>query len=509
MGAEVAGMAGETDAAERLYTAAAVRELDRRAIEDHGIDGYALMKAAGAAAFRLLRLRWPGARRIGVVCGGGNNGGDGLVVARLAIAAGLAPMVVLTRAPERLSGSAARAWEDFTAAGGTLLPGADFDRTACDVIVDALLGTGLDRPVEGTAADLIGRINAAARPVLAVDIPSGLSADSGAVLGTGVRAHATITFIGRKRGLHTGAAPAVTGPVFLDALDTPPAIHRAVEPWVARIGADDVRRRLPRRALTAHKGSAGRVLVVGGNHGMGGAVRMAGEAALRSGAGLVTVATRPAHTAALSAARPELMACGVEDPARELPPLLSTADAVVLGPGLGRDDWARAALETVLAGGCARGVLDADALNGIAAADSVVPADWILTPHPGEAARLLDTGVETVENDRFAALEAIVARHGTAVVLKGAGTIVGAPGARTGLVDIANPAMATGGVGDILAGVIGGLLAQGCEAADAAIAGAWLHARSGLQAAAGGDCGLVASDLMVPLAALRSGLHRA
>ncbi len=490
----------------RLYTAAGVRELDRRAIEDHGIDGYALMQAAGDAAFRLLRERWPGAVRLVIVCGGGNNGGDGLVVARLARSAGLLVRVLLTREPAELTGSAALAWRDFAAVGGDTVTEqagevADGD-LAADVVVDALLGTGLDRPVTGVVRRLIEQVNATACPVLALDIPSGLAADSGAVLGSAIRADETITFIARKRGLYTGAAPAMTGRVVLADLATPDAIHAGLEPWVEHAPAGPAGldwQRLAPRPPTAHKGTAGRLVIIGGHAAMAGAAALAGEAALRAGAGLVVVATHPQAVDRVAARRPELMVRGVAEPGRELPTLLADADAFVLGPGLGHDHWAQAMLAATLAHGPAAGVVDADGLNGLAASAASVPAAAVLTPHPGEAGRLLARSAAEVECDRFAALDDLVARYKSAVVLKGAGTLVGDPAGRSTLIDVANPAMATGGTGDVLAGLVGGLLAQGCPPGEAARLGAWIHARAGLVAAAGGDRGMLATDLMAPI----------
>ena len=494
-------------ACNRLYTAAGVRELDRREIEDHGIDGYALMRTAGTAAFRLLRLRWPGARKLAVFCGGGNNGGDGLVIARLAQEAGLQAAVGLATPAERLSGSAARALADYRDAGGGLLAPDEVDGAAADVIVDALLGTGLASAVREPYAGLIERINAAGRPVLAVDIPSGLSADTGAVLGTAVRASATMTFIGRKRGLYTGAAPACTGPVFADDLQTPPQIHQDMEAVSESLDAAAVCALLPRRAPTVHKGAAGHLVVVAGNTGMAGAARLAGEAALRTGAGLVTVATRSGHAAALAGGRPELMARGVDDPEAELAPLLAAADAFVVGPGLGRDEWARMALEQVLAKGPSAGVLDADALNTIAAdGGAALGPGCVVTPHPGEAGRMLGTSAAAVEADRFDAVWRLAERYGATVVLKGAGTLIGEAQRAPALIDEANAAMATGGTGDVLAGTIGALLAQGMAPSAAARAGAWLHARAGRLAVAEGG-GLIASDLMGPLGRLRWDVH--
>jgi len=507
-------MAGRavTPIEERLYRADGVRELDRRAIEDHGMDGYGLMVAAGTAAFGLLREHWPGTRRIAIVCGGGNNGGDGLVIGRRALAAGLAVDLVMMRAPEDLGGSAANAWADFSAAGGCLTAVEDFDPTRAEVIVDALLGTGLDRAVAGPAATVIERINRArggsetGPRVLAIDIPSGLAADSGRVLGVAVEADATITFIGHKRGLYTGAGPAHAGRVYFDALATPAAIHQDLEPWVRRVTRQRARLLLPRRSPVAHKGDAGRVLVVGGDTGMAGAVRMAGEAALRAGAGLVAVATRRAHTVAISTARPELMTHALEDPARELPALLAAVDTCIVGPGLGRGEWGQAVMGAVVGREHRALLVDADGLNALAREPAPLPAGCVLTPHPGEAARLLGVSTAEIGGDRFAALDAMVERYAATVVLKGAGTLIGAPAMRTSLVASAQPALATGGTGDILAGVIGGLCAQGLSPAAAAEIGVWLHAAAAEETAAGREAGLLATDLLPAIGRIRGQL---
>ncbi|WP_070989122.1 bifunctional ADP-dependent NAD(P)H-hydrate dehydratase/NAD(P)H-hydrate epimerase [Halofilum ochraceum] len=461
---------------DRLYTAEGVRELDRRAIEDHGIRGYDLMVRAGRAAFRLLRLRWPRARRIAVYCGGGNNGGDGLVVARLAREAGFTVDLALAGDPDRLKGAAGEAWRAWVDAGGASAALDAIDPAEADVIVDALLGTGLDRPVRGAIGTAIEAINGVAVPVLALDIPSGLQADTGAVMGIAVRAQATVTFIGHKRGLFTAAGPDWTGAVFSDDLDVPAAIYADEDPAIEVIGRDTVARMLPRHRPAAHKGDRGRVLVVGGDCGYAGAVRLAAEAALRAGAGLITVATRAAHAPALAAARPELMARGVEDPASELPALIEAADVVVAGPGLGAGDWGRAALAAIRQAAPERLLLDADALNIAAAEPGKAPTPTIITPHPGEAGRLLGMETGAVQADRFAALEGLLDRYGCTVVLKGAGTLVGTAGQGTALLPGARPELGVGGTGDVLSGLIAGLLSQGLSGHDAACTGVWLHA---------------------------------
>lgn len=479
-----------------LYTAAQARELDRRAMRA-GQPGYALMTQAGQAAFQRLRERWPGATRIVVLAGPGNNGGDGYVLARLAWNQNLEVTLLTVGDHDHLQGEAAEAASEATRArvpekswAGTL--------PEAEVYVDAIFGTGLNKAVGGDYAAAIAALNGSGRPVLALDIPSGLHADTGAELGEAVRADATVSFIGLKAGLLTGRGPALTGELFFADLGVPAAIYDDLPPVARRLDAADLAV-LGRRPRDAHKGQHGHVLVVGGNHGMAGAVALAGEAALRSGAGLVSVATRPANTALITGRRPELMCHGVDDGAA-LAPLLARADVVVLGPGLGQDDWSRALFGAVLDSGRPL-VLDADALNLLAQ----MPEErdnWVLTPHPGEAARLLGLSTAAVQADRFAAVRALRARFGGHVVLKGAGSLVAGP-AGIALCPLGNPGMATAGMGDVLSGVTGALLGQGLR--EAAALAVLLHAQAGDQAAReGGERGLLASDLF---AWLRRGVN--
>ncbi|HYW93363.1 MAG TPA: NAD(P)H-hydrate dehydratase [Gammaproteobacteria bacterium] len=483
---------------QNLYLASQVGELDRSAIERFGIPGETLMERAGRAAFRELRRRWPEARRLVVCCGGGNNGGDGYVVARLARQAGLEVRLLGLREPDALRGSARWAARSWLEAGGGYegyTSGTKLADARADVIVDAVLGTGLSREVGGDARQLVDAINAAGAAVLAVDIPSGLSGDSGRIMGTAVRADLTVTFIGLKRGLLTGDAPDCTGALRCDDLGIPAAVYDVAEPSARRVGRDDLSRLLPRRPRTAHKGRYGHVLVAGGGPGMPGAVRMAGEAALRIGAGLVSVATAPDHAGSVNVARPELMCHAIRSGA-DLAPLLERATVIAAGPGLGQSDWARSLFETVLAATQPL-VLDADGLNLLAARPRKRER-WVLTPHPGEAARLLECGVREVQSDRFAAAIALSRRYEAVVVLKGAGTVV-ADGERLAVSATGNPGMATGGMGDVLTGVVAGLLAQGLEPFDAARLGAFLHGAAADAAALDGERGLAALDLMPQL----------
>jgi hydroxyethylthiazole kinase-like uncharacterized protein yjeF len=484
-----------------LYTAAQVRELDRIAIEEQGIPGYTLMSRAGEACWELLQSRWPAARSLQVLCGTGNNGGDGFIVARLALAANWRVQVLQLGDAERLQGDALKAHTDFVSAGGQLVRFTASAVLDADVLVDAMLGTGVDRPLTDDWQLAVERINASLSPVLSVDVPSGLQVDTGAVPGVAVRAEATVTFIGRKAGLYTGVGPDYAGETKFADLGVPGVVDQQV-PAVARLVRHPSLGPLSGpRVRTAHKGQHGHVLVVGGGEGMGGAVRLAGEAALRSGAGLVSVATHPAHAGYIASACPELMCHGVAD-ARALKPLVASADVLVVGPGLGRSVWAQSLLAAVLEASQPR-VVDADALNLLACAPAAGDKQ-VLTPHPGEAARLLGQDSAAVQQDRLAAAQAIAQQYGGVTVLKGAGTVIHAEGACPVICAAGNPGMATAGMGDVLTGVIAALIAQGMDVHAAAVAGVCMHACAGDAAAGQGERGLIARDV---IAALRSVLN--
>lgn len=481
-----------------LYRAEQVRLLDQRAITEQGIPGYTLMCRAAAAALVALQQHWPQARTLTVIAGAGNNGGDGYVLARLAQAAGLVSQVVYLSDPATLQHDAATAYQDALAAAVPIAPFTQAALTA-DVLVDALFGTGLARAVTGAYQAAITAINASGRPVLAIDIPSGLQADSGSVLGCAVRAAVTVTFIALKQGLFSGAGPEQCGQIVFADLAVPPVVFAGIEPTCQRYTGDDLLTRLPRRNRTGHKGDYGHVLIIGGDHGMAGAARMSAEAAARCGAGLVSIATRREHAAMQAALRPELMFRGVEN-AAELKPLLERADVVAIGPGLGTQDWGRALLAAVLATALPL-VVDADALNLLAVAPQRRD-NWILTPHPGEAARLLGMDTATLQQDRFAAARRLHERYGGVAVLKGAGSLIAAADGSLTVVNTGNPGMASGGMGDLLTGIIASLLAQGLSLPAAARTGVYLHGRAGDRAAADGERGLLALDLLPHLRTL-------
>jgi ADP-dependent NAD(P)H-hydrate dehydratase / NAD(P)H-hydrate epimerase len=480
-----------------LYRAAQVRELDRLAIEEYGIPAVALMERAGAAAFGVLQWRWPDVRRIAVLCGTGNNGGDGYVLARLARAAGYDVDVFHLGMPRDPRGAAARAADALIASGP---PAVAWDRQPLydyELVIDAIFGTGLDRVVSGVARKAIDAVNAGGVKVLALDVPSGLDADTGHVLGAAIRADITVTFIGLKQGQFTADGLDCCGAVHYSGLEVPNEIFSRVSPSAIRYGMDSLEGLLAPRPRNSHKGQYGHVLLIGGERGMSGAVLLAAEAALRTGAGLVSIATRAEHAALLGIRCPEVMSHGIEDSAG-LRGLIERATVVAIGPGLGRSAWARGLLGYVLETRRPL-VVDADALNLIAG-EPQRRDDWILTPHPGEAGRLLDSTTDEVQRNRFAAVEGLQKRYGGVVVLKGAGTLVCSGDRVIGLCAAGNPGMAAGGMGDVLTGIIAGLVAQRIDLADAACLGALLHAEAGDRAAAtSGQRGLIASDLLARL----------
>lgn len=480
-----------------LYDTAALRALERRASQALG-DDYELMRRAGQAAWRHVLEHWPQAQRIVVACGPGNNGGDGYVLAAHALAAGRDVRVLRLAGHAPRSPQARRACADYLRAGGRVdefagdQPGAGVPEA--DVLVDALFGIGLARAPDAESAALIAAVNAAPAAVLALDVPSGVDADRGSTPGAAVRAARTLQFIAPHCGLATGAALDHAGACEVATLGLDPAALAAVAPAAGALDATALGDWLHARPRDSHKGDNGHVLCIGGEHGSGGAIMLCAQAALRGGAGLVSVATRSGHVAALLARQPEAMVHAV-DSTQSLASLLQRASVIAIGPGLGQGDWGRMLLDAAVASGKPL-LLDADALNLLAAFPLALTADTILTPHPGEAARLLGIDAARVQSDRYAAARSLAARHGCVVVLKGAGTVVGAPQRMPFVVAAGNPGMAVGGMGDLLSGVIAALRAQGLDPFDAAACGALLHAVAGDDAARDGARGMLPTDLL-------------
>lgn len=506
------------DTSTALYSCSEVSALEALAVKEHKIPSIRLMRRASRAALSLLRSEYPNASRLKIFCGAGNNGGDGWLLAGLARRLGLTVEVVALAKPSSLRGDAALAHKFAHECDVEWVTIADLPRPleaseSTDVLVDAMLGTGLKRNVEGDYRSAIEWLNSTSLPVLALDVPSGLNADSGAVMGdVAVRSHITLSFGGQKRGLLTGAGRAHSARLYYDDLALPEAVREAHPPQCVALSPPPIEPRSP----VAHKGWGGHVLVVGGNTGMTGATLLAGSAALRVGAGLVSVATPQTHAHVLSAMQPELMlhtVCAMPD----LVPLLARATVVVVGPGLGRDAWSQQMLYAVL-GTKLPVVLDADALRLLAEASDTRPDSqyMVLTPHPGEAGALLSSSAADVERDRFAAARTLCEEYKATIVLKGAGTIVCADPAHYALCAKGNAAMASGGMGDVLSGVLGGLLAQEdiyADAADARLArvqlGVYIHSWAADRVAQRlSQRGVLATDLCMELPRLLGELQK-
>ena len=473
----------------KLYRTKQVRELDRLTIQTAGISGFELMSRAGEVVFQWICRQYPQVRSLAVFCGAGNNAGDGYIVASLAKYAGFLVNVYSCIDPEQLKGDAGSAYKNYVKDKGNVIPFQADQFISADIIVDALFGTGLDRPVSGIYAEAINTINRQEKKVVAIDIPSGLNADTGNIMGLAVKADSTVSFIGLKQGLLTGLAPDYCGEIIYDTLSVPDSVFESVPASAIRI----IKNPWPDRNRCSHKGDYGHVLIVGGDRGYSGAARLAGEAALRMGTGLVSVATHREHAGTLNQGRPELMCHGVQY-VRDLTMLMEKADVVVLGPGLGQTDWAKVLFACALS--CNKKmVIDADALNLLAQSPQNKD-NWILTPHPGEAARLLNCTTSDILQNRFSAASAIQNKYGGVTVLKGAGTLI-ATAHEMAVSTSGNPGMATGGMGDVLSGVIAGLLAQGFSLPHAAQQGVYGHGSAADRAVKkSGERGLLASDLM-------------
>lgn len=478
-----------------VYTRDEVRQLDQCAIEEHQIPGYTLMERAGKAALKVLQKTWPEARSIDVFCGVGNNGGDGYVLANLAAKQGYQIQVFQMGDPSNIHGDALIAYQACQEAGVKTSLWQPEDKIEADIIVDALLGTGLNSTLSDEWQQVVSAINQSGQPVLSIDIPSGLDCNQGIALGASIRAHTTVTFIGLKRGLLTGEARDYCGNLHFSNLSVPPSLYESFPVSLERISVDKLSRELPRRQPTAHKGLFGHVLIIGGNHGMMGAALLAGMAALYAGAGLVSVATRKEHCAAMTSAQPELM-CHAVDNEEDLKPLLDKATMVAIGPGLGQGAWGQGLVEAVLKISKPL-VMDADALNILSNLEGEQKKDnWVLTPHPGEAARLLGCSIADIQSDRYQKAMSLQEKYQGVVVLKGTGTIVTSQNAIPAVCAYGNPGMASGGMGDILTGLIASLIAQGMPIRGSACLGVGLHSKAADIFAETSLRGMLASNLL-------------
>jgi NAD(P)H-hydrate epimerase len=477
---------------------AAMREADRHTIEDLGVPGIVLMENAATGVVDAVRERFPEARRIVILCGPGNNGGDGLAAARHLANGGLEVAVLLVGNPERLSPDAARNHRIAVACGLTVatIDGDDLSEldqaldggSPPDLVIDALLGTGLDRPLGGRMASVVERVAVSGLPVLAVDVPSGLSGSAARVSGSVLSAGLTVTFGALKLCHALPPACLHCGEIAVVDIGIPPRVlEGGCRLWW--YDADDAAFALPERPADAHKGSFGHLLLLAGAEGRGGAVAMAARAAVVAGSGLVTMAVpRPAVAVADTACLEAMThALAADEQGRIAGPdgleeLLPRMTAVAAGPGLGTGGGARAALDRLLELWTGPLLLDADALNLLAERPQRLAgrgAPAVLTPHPGELARLLGRSTASVVDDRLGAAREAADRAAAIVVAKGFRTIVAEPGGEAWIVASGDAGLASGGSGDVLTGLIGAFLAQGLEPLRAALLGCWLHGRAG------------------------------
>jgi hydroxyethylthiazole kinase-like uncharacterized protein yjeF len=503
-----------------VLSRAQMRAFDKHAIETCCVPSLVLMENAGRGATdvlvrELLEGDADGADVV-VVCGTGNNGGDGLVIARHLRVRGASVEVYLVGDVQRVSADARANLDAWRGLGGTVhelplgepLAPLSEAMTDAEAIVDALFGTGLDRPIEGYQAEVIRAMNAAPTPRFAVDLPSGLDADTGGTLGVAVQAQATATFAHHKLGLLTPGGARLAGSVHVVDIGVPGDMVAHVGGSAQLAEPPDLENWVRVRAASTFKNAAGHVVVIAGAAGKIGAPQLVAHGAMRAGAGLATIATWPAAAEAIEGHVLEVMTARIdsEKPADSLDAILAGKQAVVVGPGFGLGDDARTAVEYVLASWLGPIVVDADALSMFAGRPSVFMAakKAILTPHPGELARLLGKSTADIEADRFGAARELVAATGAAVVLKGAHTIVASGDARLVVAPVACSALATAGSGDTLGGIIGALA---CELPpfEAACAGVMLHGLAGeawSRAHGGADRGLLASEIADGIPAL-------
>lgn len=514
----------------KLLTGAEMREVDRAASQDFGLAGAVLMELAGRAVAEAARAmaEAAGARggHVTLACGRGNNGGDGFVAARWLVRWGFVPEVFLIGDPENLSDDTGTNLNLLLRSGVgvevireeaqlVLLAGS---LRRASVVVDALLGTGLSGPPGGLVGAAIRTLGGAAVPILAVDVPSGLVADTGALHDPHVEAARTVTFGAWKRGLVLQPGAAAAGQIELVDIGLPSPLLAALDKAPALLEAADIAAHLPPRAVDFHKGLAGRAMLVAGSRALGGAALLAARGAARGGAGLTTLACPTGLALCARVTTPEVMLSALEEDtdglvaesaAEAVARLVAQADAVGLGPGLGTSEGPRAVVRAALEAARGPVVLDADALTLLAETPDLrdgLDVPLLLTPHPGEAGRLLRVEVRRVQEDRLGAAVTLARRYGAVVLLKGAPTVIATPAGRVTLNPTGTPAMASGGMGDALTGLLVALLAGGLAPEAAAQAGAWLHGRAGELAADGADAGLLASDLVEALPIARQEL---
>lgn len=511
-----------------VLSAAQMREVDHLTITAHSIAGPELMLHAAQALEKRLERDFPSALagRIGIVCGGGNNGGDGLVLTRLLAERHVDVLCLVCAPAEKLRGDAAAALLALPLRHSEVTSAAAWEQQraallACDLVVDALFGTGLLRPLAGWLRQLVEDVNRDyTGPVLAVDIPSGLGADGEGPVETVdaavMRATATVTFTAPKRGLYFSRHAVAVGTLTVAPIGSPEEVIAACGPHLCLTTPGDCRPFLVARPRDSHKGRFGHVLVIGGSLGKSGAVAMAATAALRAGAGLVTAAVPASVLPLVAAARPEIMTEPLPETATgaasfsaltsdALDRVLRPATVLAIGPGLSQDSEAAALARHLIQHSKLPCVLDADGLNAFAGRLAELrPAHGVLTPHPGEMARLFATSTADVQSRRLYYASRLAAETGAIAVLKGQFSLIADPSGNAFINPTGNPGMATGGSGDVLTGIVAGLLAQfpAAPALELVAAAVYLHGRAGDAAAARtGEMSLIAGDITAALPA--------
>jgi NAD(P)H-hydrate epimerase len=476
-----------------LYSAEQTRQLDSILIQQHNISATTLISRAASAALAVIQHQWPETESICIICGGGNNGADGITLAIKAQQSGYKVSVYQLANADSYSVETQTAINKAHEARVDVKPYKNGIELG-DIIVDAIFGTGLNRAVSDHYATAINHINSIDKPVLSLDIPSGIDATNGRVLGCAIKADTTISFIGLNTGLFTNDASTHTGKIFFNDLATPSSVYKTLPAIAERIVIDDYQYLLAPRDRNSHKGHFGHLAIIGGNDGMTGAAKLAAEAGARTGSGLITIATRKHHQAMMNQARPELMCRGIEL-ADDFNLLSEQVTVLSVGPGLGQDHWARQTFNLCLQQTQPK-VIDADALNLLSKSPQK-DDKWVLTPHPGEAARLLNCSTNDIQANRYDAVKQLQETYGGVVVLKGAGTLIYDGEHPIKVSNYGNPGMSSGGMGDVLTGIIGSLIGQKCSLFDAACLGVIIHGMAADKAAlAAGERGMLAMDLM-------------
>jgi NAD(P)H-hydrate epimerase len=502
-----------------LVTAAQMQSLDRRTIEEAKVPGTTLMENAGRGVVEAFEKAFgsPAGKRVTIFCGKGNNGGDGFVVARLLRRKRAKVRVLLFADPKELRGDAQTMHRRLVRSAGasvvTPQPAKGHIRDQADhadVLIDALLGTGLSSPVKGRYQEAITEMNASSAPTIAVDLPSGIHSDNGQILGTAVDASLTVTFGCPKVGLYLGAAIDQAGRILVSDIGIPQEYVRALGLKVQLLTPQMIKPLLPQRSMTSHKGTYGHAGIIAGSPGKTGAAALAGKSALRIGTGLVTVATPKTVNPTLEAKLLEAMTAPMPETDdltlglsayAALSDFAKTRSAIAIGPGIGTHHETGELVRTIIQNLNQPCVVDADALNLLAGHTSILLSSnipLILTPHPGEMSRLLGNhSPKSVNDDRLGVARRFAQTHHVVVVLKGARTIVASPDGQAAICPTGNPGMASAGMGDALTGMIVGLLAQGLSPWNAAKAGVYLHGLAGdIAAEKLGQAGLIASDLI-------------